>query len=129
MTSALQTQIGGSHYKKHGIQPVEFAMKNRWDFCAGSILKYLTRWRDKAGVVDLQKARHFVELREATLDVPSDVVRARAVYTMREYVERNGIPTSDAHVLFALEDYVMWGGDDRREIVLGEIDRLISLTA
>ena len=28
----------------------------------GSVIKYVTRWRDKGGIKDLEKAKHFIEL-------------------------------------------------------------------
>ena len=28
----------------------------------GSVIKYVTRWRDKGGVEDLKKARHFLDM-------------------------------------------------------------------
>ena len=36
---ALETQIGGSHYKKLKIQPVEYIMANDLGFCEGSAIK------------------------------------------------------------------------------------------
>ena len=60
--NALQTQIGGGHYKDLVIQPIEYIHKNKIGFCEGSVIKYVTRWRDKGGVQDLKKARHFLDL-------------------------------------------------------------------
>lgn len=60
--SALQVQEGGDHYKKLSIQPVEYIHANSLGFCEGSVVKYVTRWRDKGGVKDLEKARHFIDL-------------------------------------------------------------------
>lgn len=58
----MDVQIGGSHYKDFKIQPVEFIHKNRLGFCEGSAIKYLCRWRNKNGIEDLKKARHFIDL-------------------------------------------------------------------
>lgn len=60
--SVLAKQEGGQHYKGLAIQPVEYIYKNRIGFCEGSAIKYLTRWRDKGGVEDLKKAKHFIEI-------------------------------------------------------------------
>lgn len=60
--AAKDEQIGGDHYKKYGIQPVEFIMANDIPFCEGNAIKYLVRWRDKGGVSDLLKARHYIDL-------------------------------------------------------------------
>lgn len=58
----LGLQIGGKHYKAMKIQPVEYIHANQIPFIEGSIIKYLSRWRDKGGVQDLQKAKHFIDL-------------------------------------------------------------------
>ncbi|MFN7882915.1 MAG: DUF3310 domain-containing protein, partial [bacterium] len=60
--TALQVQVGGSHYKKWAIQPVEYIHANNIPVCEGNAIKYLTRWRDKGGIADLKKARHFIDL-------------------------------------------------------------------
>lgn len=60
--SALQTQVGGGHYAKLRIQPVEYIYYNNLPFIEGSVVKYVTRWRDKNGIEDLRKARHFLDL-------------------------------------------------------------------
>lgn len=61
-TSALDTQIGGGHYKSMAIQPIEFIMKNGLNFCQGNIIKYVCRYQSKNGIEDLKKARHYVDL-------------------------------------------------------------------
>lgn len=33
-----------------------------YTFAEGCAFKYLTRWRDKGGIADLEKAKHFIEL-------------------------------------------------------------------
>lgn len=60
--SALDVQMGGNHYKKLKIQPIEYIHANGIPFAEGSAIKYLTRWRDKGGIADLEKARHFIDL-------------------------------------------------------------------
>lgn len=61
MSKANETQIGGDHYKKKSIEPWDYIIANDLPFMEGSIVKYITRWRDKAGIKDLQKARHFID--------------------------------------------------------------------
>lgn len=60
--SALQVQVGGGHYKGMKIQPVEFIHANGIPFIEGCVIKYVSRWRQKGGVADLEKARHFLDL-------------------------------------------------------------------
>jgi len=60
--SALDKQVGGSHYKDFVIQPVEFIHANRLTYMEGCAIKYLCRWRKKNGIADLEKAKHYIEL-------------------------------------------------------------------
>lgn len=61
MTEANQTQIGGDHYKEKSIQPWDFIAANNLGYFEGNIVKYVSRWKDKGGVVDLKKARHYLD--------------------------------------------------------------------
>lgn len=58
----LDTQVGGNHYSKLAIQPMEYSMKNHLDACQHSIIKYVTRFRDKGGIEELRKARHVIDM-------------------------------------------------------------------
>lgn len=60
--SALETQVAGSHYKNKAIQPVEYIHANGIGYFEGNVIKYVTRWKDKGGVADLNKAKHYIEL-------------------------------------------------------------------
>ena len=60
--TALDEQVGGSHYKDFVIQPVEFIHRNGIDFLSGNIIKYVCRWKAKGGIEDLKKAKHYIEL-------------------------------------------------------------------
>lgn len=62
MKSSLTEQVGGGHYKKYKIQPVEYAMANGLNYCQANAVKYVTRYRDKGGLEDLRKAIHNIEL-------------------------------------------------------------------
>jgi hypothetical protein len=55
-------QIGGGHYKSHAIQPVEFIHKNKIPYIEGCAIKYLCRWREKGGIEDLKKVKHYIDL-------------------------------------------------------------------
>lgn len=60
--SALDTQVGGDHYKKLAIQPMEYSMANNLDACQHTAIKYITRFRDKGGIADLHKAKHVIDM-------------------------------------------------------------------
>jgi len=59
---SYKKQVGGSHYKKYKIQPIEFIVKNNIGFVEGNIIKYILRFKEKGGVLDLEKAKHYIEL-------------------------------------------------------------------
>jgi hypothetical protein len=61
-TNPLDTQVGGNHYKSYAIQPIEYAMANRLNYCQANAIKYVTRYGDKGGKEDLLKAIHNIEL-------------------------------------------------------------------
>ena len=60
--SAFEQQEGGGHYKDRAIQPIQFILANDLPFIEGCVVKYVTRWRDKGGVEDLKKARHYLDM-------------------------------------------------------------------
>jgi hypothetical protein len=36
-------------------------MANKLPFCEGNIVKYITRWKEKGGVLDLQKIKEYCD--------------------------------------------------------------------
>lgn len=60
--SAFDTQEGGDHYKKLAIQPMVYSFKNKLDPAQHTAIKYITRFRDKDGRKDLEKAKHVIDL-------------------------------------------------------------------
>lgn len=60
--SALDIQVGGGHYKNMPIQPMEFSMANNLDACQHTVVKYVTRFREKGGIQDLEKAKHVIDM-------------------------------------------------------------------
>lgn len=62
ITSALDKQVSGKHYKGCNIQPVEYIHANGLGYFEGNVIKYVTRYKDKNGKADLEKAIHYLEL-------------------------------------------------------------------
>lgn len=58
----LTTQVGGSHYKELAIQPAEYCQRNRIPYCESSVIRYVTRHREKNGREDIEKAIHCLQL-------------------------------------------------------------------
>ena len=59
---SLKVQVGGSHYKDMPIQPIEFIIANDLGFVEGNIIKYTCRYKQKGGVEDLKKVKHYVQM-------------------------------------------------------------------
>lgn len=60
--TALDVQVGGSHYKNFAIQPVQYIHANNLGFCEGNVVKYITRHAAKNGADDIRKVIHYCEL-------------------------------------------------------------------
>lgn len=66
MSTAMSNQVGGTHYKDLGIQPLELTLKNMGleafeGACYTKINKYMIRNKDDK-VEQLKKARHVLDM-------------------------------------------------------------------
>ena len=59
--TANDKQSGGDHYRNKAIQPWDYIVSNNIPYLEGNIIKYVSRWREKGGVQDLEKAMHYLE--------------------------------------------------------------------
>ena len=59
--SVNDIQHGGTHYKSKTVQPWDYIIENNLGYLEGNVVKYVSRWRDKNGIEDLQKARHYLD--------------------------------------------------------------------
>jgi len=55
-------QVGGDHYKNMKIQRIDFCFENKLNVYQSDIIKYLVRYKNKNGKIDLQKARHLIDM-------------------------------------------------------------------
>lgn len=128
--SALNTQIGGSHYKDCAIQPIQYIEANKLQFLEGCVVKRVTR-HDKPtgkGLQDIDKAIHELELiREVrygkqTQPAPATPARAEELQADDGWIEWGGgeCPVSPdakvdvrvnsgALILGELARYLPWG--------------------
>ena len=101
MARETNGQVGGDHYKKCGIEPVEYIHANGLDFNEGSIVKYISRHRNKNGAEDIQKIKDYCDiileldygiLPEAKIKENGDVIMEEQEYphgeTIAEEIER-----------------------------------------
>jgi hypothetical protein len=59
--NANDIQISGNHYKDKPIQPWDFIAANGLGYFEGNVVKYVSRWKEKNGLDDLKKARHYLD--------------------------------------------------------------------
>lgn len=59
---SLKEQVGGNHYKKMKIEPLEYILENDFSFLEGNIIKYISRYKSKNGLEDLKKAEHYLKI-------------------------------------------------------------------
>lgn len=68
MTIANQMQVGGTHYQSD-YQHWDWAINIRLGYLESAATKYVTRWRGKNGVQDVEKAIHYlIKAKEAWAD-------------------------------------------------------------
>ena len=121
--SALDEQVGGDHYRKLGIQPIELIRDINANFFQGNVIKYVTRYKDKNGIKDLEKARHYLELiRELHPDNNSSKITYDEIDSVNEYIYANNIDTDAAKII----RIVSLCGDDKIDEAIGFINNLIN---
>lgn len=88
--SALDTQIGGTHYSKLGMQPIELIAALRCSFIQGCIIKYISRYKAKNGAEDIRKCIHYAQLASDLNDKRrcNDKVLSREV---NRFIIKNGL--------------------------------------
>jgi len=125
--TANDKQVSGSHYKpalKGGVQ--------HWDYCTMvdvpnleyAASKYVQRWRDKNGMVDLNKSIHYLEKRiELACKYPN---RWRGAtpnsFLFNRYVEANNIPQKESLIIHRI---MHWVHIRELQIAIEEINNLI----
>lgn len=111
---AVDTQVGGDHYKKLGYQPIELIHKLGLDFFQGNMLKYITRYKYKNGREDLDKCIHYAKLAyelgpKDTLVITRKYVRP--IEEIREeimlYKKENKLSNLQTEIILSIYNYNM----------------------
>lgn len=50
------------HYTQFKIQPAVFIGENKLGYFEGNVVKYVCRYKQKNGLEDLKKARHYLDM-------------------------------------------------------------------
>ena len=126
--SALDEQVGGDHYKKLDMQPIELIRDINANFFQGNVIKYITKYKDKNGIKDLEKAKHYLELMkhlkpQTDTELHGDYIMAAIV----NYSTSNNLGNIETDIIIATtyknrEECI---SDENIDIAIGLIDTLI----
>lgn len=112
--SALDIQVGGGHYKNMPIQPMEFSMANNLDACQHTVVKYVTRFREKGGIQDLEKAKHVIDmliefeqrLEKERAKKGADPRQTSFAFTSTDQIQEKASPDRIDHVIATLSEQI-----------------------
>ena len=100
--SALDKQVGGDHYRTKAMQSVELWAALNLNGFQASIVKYITRHKEKNGAADIDQAEHFFELAGETgadLRAQTDVpVKAKSII-LQKYCKENGLHRVESRII------------------------------
>lgn len=123
---ASERQVGGAHYrtKPGGVGHWDYCIEVNVPYLEGCASKYLTRWRDKNGVQDLEKSLHYIERRLEAFHTYKGVLRGanKDKKMFAQFIADNNIPDKEAEII----DQVMhWKRPDYLFAAIGAITALI----
>ena len=99
--TAFSEQIGGSHYKDMPFQPIQLISMLDLDFFQGNVVKYVSRYKLKDGVRDLEKAKHYcrmaMEMEKSSPRLSMTILQA--VFISEGFVTSNGLSKWVADVI------------------------------
>ena len=68
-TSAMKKDnINPGHYQKGNIEVIDFILDQNFNYLEGNIIKYVSRYKDKNGLEDLNKAQWYLNRLTQTLN-------------------------------------------------------------
>ncbi len=127
--SANATQVGGNHYKvENGLQHWDLIDPYRVGYLEGCATKYVTRWRRKDGLRDLEKALHYLtKLYESRASLPYSVQVERQPAVphpvIADFVRDNAVPPAEAHIISLI---LSWQSTHTLQLAKSEIRKLIA---
>jgi hypothetical protein len=106
MSIANTHQVGGSHYNKE-YQHWDFVCDVKLHYLLACATKYVSRWRKKNGVEDLEKAIHYIEkAREKRVkgtNISNPEIRAKVIKFCNQHLNYD----SEAIADICLANYVL----------------------
>jgi adenine-specific DNA glycosylase len=59
-TKQSKDNINPNHYKQGKIEVIEFILDQKFNYLEGNVVKYLSRYKFKNGIEDLNKAKWYI---------------------------------------------------------------------
>ena len=56
----MKDNINPSHYKQGNIEVIDFILDQKFNYLEGNVVKYLSRYKFKNGLEDLNKAKWYI---------------------------------------------------------------------
>jgi hypothetical protein len=121
--SANDIQVAGDHYKTStGKQHWDFVEDNGIGYLEGCATKYVTRWRKKNGLQDLNKAEHFtVKVRELFLTNGRGPRGKAPIQEIFEFAQANSLGPEEQTFVMLL---TRWEHVEDLDMALSCIDKL-----
>jgi len=129
MTIANQMQVGGDHYRSD-YQHWDWAINIRLGYLESAATKYVTRWRGKNGVQDVEKAIHYlIKAKEAWADgrypnrsfFSDPQYMEHAQQQTRRWLAANKIVGIEAEFMWAA---TMWQNDVDLSLAIGKAQQV-----
>jgi adenine-specific DNA glycosylase len=58
----MKDNINPNHYKQGKIEVIEFILDQKFNYLEGNVVKYISRYKFKNGIEDLNKAKWYLDL-------------------------------------------------------------------
>lgn len=99
--SNIKRQVGGSHYSRFNIEPIDLMVKLKFNWFQGEILKYVSRFQYKNGGEDLVKACSVCKLATDRGLNQATLFSADLIDSNKGYIEKyiNQYPSEDHNYL------------------------------
>ena len=109
---ANEMQVGGKHYKT-AMEHWDWVLATNQDYLLGNATKYISRWRKKGGLQDLQKGLHYVNKLIEVLPPRDRILNAWAMKALldkvAEFSQINALTQTEQEIL---EELVTWQDED-----------------
>jgi hypothetical protein len=100
--SVNDRQVGGTHYRS-ALQHWDLIERNGIGYLEAAATKYVTRWRSKGGVQDLEKAVHYVEKLIELFEEGVRTARGTVDHVMlATYAEANKLNDAERNIITIL---------------------------